>query len=171
MTEAEARALPAGFDGVGGLKAWIAGGRRKAAPDGWTVTGVVDDMVDVEDLAEKKEITPSVPQELILLAHSLGEYIIGKAMALTLGTDTWPILGVQEALSSLCTAAKRHPKWYLLQDLECDEEGCTQPIGSPNLVATQVALEVAEVIADLLGYPAETRNALDRHCTPGHQLH
>jgi hypothetical protein len=53
MTEAEARALPAGFDGVGRLKAWIAGGRRKAAPDGWTVTG------ELEGFAFRVEIVPA----------------------------------------------------------------------------------------------------------------
>jgi hypothetical protein len=39
MTEAEARDLLHDCGGFGGLKAWIAGRRWKAAPSGWTVTG------------------------------------------------------------------------------------------------------------------------------------
>ena len=42
MTEPEARALLAAFDGVGGLEAWIAGRRWKATPEGWTVTGELE---------------------------------------------------------------------------------------------------------------------------------
>ncbi len=37
MTEAEARAALAAFDGVGGLERWIAGQPWLAAPGGWVV--------------------------------------------------------------------------------------------------------------------------------------
>ncbi len=37
MTEAEARAALAAFDGVGGLERWIAEQRWEAAPGGWRV--------------------------------------------------------------------------------------------------------------------------------------
>ncbi len=37
MTEAEARAALAAFDGVGGLERWIADQPWEAARDGWTV--------------------------------------------------------------------------------------------------------------------------------------
>ncbi len=39
MTEAEARAALAAFDGVGGLERWIAGRPWQAIPAGWTVPG------------------------------------------------------------------------------------------------------------------------------------
>ena len=40
MTEAEARATPAAFDGLGGLEHWIAAQRPwQATPSGWTVPG------------------------------------------------------------------------------------------------------------------------------------
>jgi hypothetical protein len=39
LTEAEARVLLRDCGGFGGLEAWIAGRRWKAAPGGWTVTG------------------------------------------------------------------------------------------------------------------------------------
>jgi hypothetical protein len=39
VTEDEARAAPAGFDGLGGLEAWIAEQPWEAAPGGWTVLG------------------------------------------------------------------------------------------------------------------------------------
>jgi hypothetical protein len=40
VTEAEARAALAAFDGVGGVEAWIAEQRPwQAAPTGWTVPG------------------------------------------------------------------------------------------------------------------------------------
>ena len=40
MTEAEARAALAAFDGIGGLERWIAEQRPwQAAPGGWTVPG------------------------------------------------------------------------------------------------------------------------------------
>jgi hypothetical protein len=38
-TEAEARQLLRDWPGVGGMEAWIAGRRWKAAPGSWTVTG------------------------------------------------------------------------------------------------------------------------------------
>jgi hypothetical protein len=38
MTEAEARVLLRDWPGVGGLEAWIASRRWKAAPSGWIVT-------------------------------------------------------------------------------------------------------------------------------------
>ncbi len=42
MTEAEARAALAAFDGLGGLERWIAEQRPwQAAPGGWTVPGNV----------------------------------------------------------------------------------------------------------------------------------
>ena len=37
MTEAEARAALAAFDGVGGFERWIAAQRWLAAPGGWVV--------------------------------------------------------------------------------------------------------------------------------------
>ncbi len=37
MTEAEARAALAAFDGLGGLERWIAAQRWEAMPGGWTV--------------------------------------------------------------------------------------------------------------------------------------
>ncbi len=41
MTEAEARAALAAFDGIGGLERWIAAQRPwEAVPGGWTVPGV-----------------------------------------------------------------------------------------------------------------------------------
>jgi hypothetical protein len=39
MTEADARVLLRDWPDVGGLGAWIAGRRWKAAPSGWIVTG------------------------------------------------------------------------------------------------------------------------------------
>ena len=40
MTEAEARAALAAFDGLGGLERWIAAQKRwEAVPGGWTVPG------------------------------------------------------------------------------------------------------------------------------------
>jgi hypothetical protein len=39
MTEADARVLLRDCGGFGGLEAWIAGRRWKAAPGGWVVTG------------------------------------------------------------------------------------------------------------------------------------
>ena len=39
MTEAEARAALAGFDGLGGLERWIAEQPWEAAMGGWTVPG------------------------------------------------------------------------------------------------------------------------------------
>ena len=39
MTEADARVLLHNWPGIGGLEAWIAGRRWKAAPGGWTVSG------------------------------------------------------------------------------------------------------------------------------------
>ena len=39
MTEDEARAALAAFDGLGGLERWIAEQRWAAAPSGWTVPG------------------------------------------------------------------------------------------------------------------------------------
>ena len=39
MTEAEARAALAAFDGVGGIEPWIASRHWQATPDGWTVAG------------------------------------------------------------------------------------------------------------------------------------
>jgi len=39
MTKAAARALLRDCGGFGGLEAWIAGRRWKAAPGGWIVTG------------------------------------------------------------------------------------------------------------------------------------
>jgi hypothetical protein len=38
LSEAEARVLLRDCGGFGGLEAWIAGRRWKAAPSGWTVT-------------------------------------------------------------------------------------------------------------------------------------
>jgi hypothetical protein len=40
MTEVDARVLLRDCGGSGGLEAWIVGRRWKAAPGGWTVTGV-----------------------------------------------------------------------------------------------------------------------------------
>ena len=37
MTEAEARAALAAFDGVGGLERWVAAQRWNAVPGGWVV--------------------------------------------------------------------------------------------------------------------------------------
>lgn len=42
MTEAEARVLLAGFDGVGGLEAWIAKQPWQAVPNGWHVAKALD---------------------------------------------------------------------------------------------------------------------------------
>ncbi len=39
MTEAEARAALAAFDGLGGLERWIAEQSWEATPAGWTVPG------------------------------------------------------------------------------------------------------------------------------------
>ena len=39
MTEDEARAALAAFDGLGGLERWIAAQSWETAPDGWTVAG------------------------------------------------------------------------------------------------------------------------------------
>ena len=39
MTEAEARAALAAFDGLGGLERWIAARPWQATPGGWTVPG------------------------------------------------------------------------------------------------------------------------------------
>ena len=39
MTEAEARAALAGFDGVGNVEPWIAGRPWQTTPGGWTVPG------------------------------------------------------------------------------------------------------------------------------------
>jgi len=52
MTEAEARALLRDCGGFGGLEAWVAGQRWKAAPGGWTVGG------ELQGWTFKLEIVP-----------------------------------------------------------------------------------------------------------------
>jgi hypothetical protein len=53
VTEAEARDLLARYVAVGGLEAWIAARRWKAAPDGWTVIG------DLQGFAFRVEVIPA----------------------------------------------------------------------------------------------------------------
>jgi hypothetical protein len=70
MTEPEVRALLAGFDGVGGLEAWIAGRRWKAVPGGWTVTGELEGYafrvevvsVGLQIFANASDVSPAVWQ-------------------------------------------------------------------------------------------------------------
>jgi hypothetical protein len=53
MTEAEARALLANFEGVGGLENWIAAREWKAAPSGWAVIG------ELQGLTFRVEVIPT----------------------------------------------------------------------------------------------------------------
>lgn len=62
MTEAEARALFRDWSGVGGLEAWIAGWRWKAAPGGWIVTGELEGwQFQVNVVAGGHQISASAP--------------------------------------------------------------------------------------------------------------
>jgi hypothetical protein len=53
LTEAEAHALLANFEGVGGLENWIAARRWKAELGGWTVLG------ELQGLTFRVEVIPT----------------------------------------------------------------------------------------------------------------
>ena len=61
MTEAEARAALAAFDGIGGLERWIAAQRLwEAVPGGWTVAGELQGWrFRVEPTPEEVRVTAS----------------------------------------------------------------------------------------------------------------
>jgi hypothetical protein len=62
MTEADARALLHDCGGVGGIKAWIAGRRWKAAPHSWTVTGELQGwQFRIEVIAGGLRVSASAP--------------------------------------------------------------------------------------------------------------
>jgi hypothetical protein len=62
MTEAEARAALAAFDGLGGLERWIAAQRWEAVPGGWRVRERFQDWhFRVEPVASGVSLVRSLP--------------------------------------------------------------------------------------------------------------